>query len=155
MVTASGKVRYLDAHCIYLQVHKKDDGAEATEEFVKPQFMGSKSDPSLKKLPTHLGPKIRHKNPKITRKAMSKQEQDKKNPKKNRKRQANEMAEQQQAPADQSAPKKAKTPKLKSDKKLKMFKQEQSDEKKFNSLVQSYKSRLMAGDGKQKSKWFE
>ena len=141
-----------------MQVHKKEaGGVEGGEEFVKPQFMGSKSDPSLKKLPTHLGPKIRHKNPKITRKAMSKQEQDKKNPKKNRKRQANEMSEQQQqAPAEQSAPKKAKkSPKLQSDKKLKKFKQEQSDEKKFNSLVQSYKSRLMAGDGQQKSKWFE
>jgi hypothetical protein len=147
--------RHYQQNSIYFQVHKKVGGADETEEFVKPQFMGSKSDPSLKKLPTHLGPKIRHKNPKITRKGMSKDEQDKKNPKKNRKRQANEMAEQQQAPAEHSAPKKSKSPKLKSEKKLKKFKQEQSDEKKFNSLVQSYKSRLMAGDGKQKSKWFE
>merc|ERR1712113_958425 len=43
-------------------------------------FSGSIADPKQKGLPTHSGPKVRHK--KISRKALRKQEQDMKDPKK-------------------------------------------------------------------------
>jgi nucleolar protein 4 len=134
------------------QTSKTDEG-DVSE---RPEYMGSKSDPSVKKLPSHLGPKIRHKNPTITRKAFSKQEKDKKNPKKNRKREASESAVQYTEAPEPKKARKSSNATRKSEKKVKKVRQEQADEKKFNSLVQSYKSRLMGGaENRQKSKWFE
>ncbi len=139
----------------FLQINK-EAGNEDSNVSEKTEYMGTQSDPAIKKLPSHLGPKIRHKNPKITRRALNKQEKDKKNPKKNRKRISNEMAASQVSEAPQPKQAKKSEPKPKSDKKLKKIRQDRADEKKFNSLVSSYKARLMAGAGeKQKSKWFE
>ena len=117
--------------------------------------MGSLSNPSVKTLPSHIGPKIRHKNPKISRKALQKQEKDQKNPKKNRKRLAREMSEQvSEAPEPKKIRKSE--PKPKSQKKLKKHRQEAQDEQKFNTLVANYKSRLLASENVQKkSKWFD
>ena len=133
-----------------------DDAIEA-----KPRFVGSLSDPAVKNLPSHLGPKIRHKNPKISRKVLQKQENDRRNPKKNRKRMARESVDHvSEAPAPKkvrdSVPVQPKATKPKSEKKLRRLRKEAESEKKFNSLVQSYKSRLMSAENvQQKSKWFD
>ena len=130
---------------------QQDGEVNNEDEKNKPRFVGSLSNPSVKTLPSHIGPKIRHKNPKISRKALQKQEKDQKN----RKRLAREMYEQvSEAPE----PKKIRKlePKPKSQKKLKKHRQEAQDEQKFNTLVANYKSRLLASENVQKkSKWFD
>ena len=137
----------------------EDNDADASE--VKASYVGSLSDPAVKNLPSHIGPKIRHKNPKISRKVLQKQEKDRRNPKKNRKRMAMQSAEQaSEAPAPkkvrESVPTQPKPAKPKSEKKLRKLRKEAESEKKFNSLVASYKSRLMSSENiQQKSKWFE
>ena len=134
---------------------QQDGEVNNEDEKNKPRFVGSLSNPSVKTLPSHIGPKIRHKNPKISRKALQKQEKDQKNPKKNRKRLAREMSEQvSEAPEPKKIRKSE--PKPKSQKKLKKQRQEAQDEKKFNTLVANYKSRLLASENVQKkSKWFD
>jgi hypothetical protein len=134
-----------------------NDNEEAEEGDEKPSYAGALSDRAIKTLPSHIGPKIRHKNPKISRKVLQKQEKDKKNPKKNRKRMAKETAEQiSEALVPKKSRKSIPEAKPKSDKKMKRQRREAEDEKKFNSLVQSYKKRLMASENVgQKSKWFD
>jgi len=112
--------------------------------------MGSQGDPKIKNLPTHVGPKIRHKTPKISRRDMQKQDKSKKlNKKRKQDFQSSEKAETEIKRQKTVAP-------PKSNKKLNQLKAEKEAEKKFSSLVQSYKTRMMSTEiSNSKSKWFE
>ncbi len=116
----------------------------------KPAFMGSQGDPKIKNLPSHTGPKIRHKTPKISRRDLQRQDRDKKL---NKKRKL-EIQSSDKASVEIKRVKTVAPPK--SAKKLKQIQADREAEKKFSSLVQSYKSRMMSAEkSSAKSKWFE
>jgi len=114
-------------------------------------FSGSIADPKQKGLPTHSGPKVRHK--KISRKALRKQEQDMKNPKKRKRA----MEEREREAEKTQEPETKKRKKEKRNKPKKISKEQKKDlveDKKFNALVKSYKHKLNAAPSITK-KWFE
>lgn len=145
--------------------HERPERKEEIEE--KPSFVGSLNNPKQKNLPSHEGPKVRHKRTetRITRRDLKKKEKEKRNPKK---RKINEN-ESTHAPNASSAPE-PKRPKIegketgqkkdkklsrKQAKKLKNQKNDIKDEKQFASLVANYKSKLINNDGiAVRNKWF-
>lgn len=112
--------------------------------------MGSQGDPKVKNLPSHTGPKIRHKTPKISRRDLQRQDKDKKlNKKRKREIQSSDKVEVDAKRVKTVAP-------PKSAKKLKQLQADREAEKKFSSLVQSYKTRMMSAEkSNTRSKWFE
>merc|ERR1711874_785553 len=95
------------------QGHKKADKKPDHEN--KLNFSGAISDPKQKGLPTHSGPKVRHK--KISRKALRKQEQDMKDPKK-RKRALEEREREAEKMPEPETKKRKKEKKRKKPKKI-------------------------------------
>jgi len=118
----------------------------------KSEFSGMISDPKQKGLPTHSGPKVRadRKSNKISRKSLKKQELDRKNPKKRK------VAEEKLKVLkdDVPAPKQSKKEKRKQKKLSNNAKKEFESEKKFNSLVNQYRSNVKQNDHVVK-KWFD
>ena len=117
-------------------------------------YTGTISDPKLKTLPKHSGPKVRHNKatPAITRKDLRKKEQERKNPKK-RKRVNNEESSSRAEQAEQpSTSKKQKTRKAET-----LTKAERKDEKEnkaFDKLVSSYTKKVTTNQQVLK-KWFD
>merc|ERR1712243_442620 len=118
----------------------------------KSEFSGMISDPKQKGLPTHSGPKIRsdRKSNKISRKSLKKQELDRKNPKKRKVVEEKLKVLKDDAPA----PKQSKKEKRKQKKLSNNAKKEFESEKKFNSLVNQYRSNIKQNDHVVK-KWFD
>ncbi len=140
---------------------KKLDTQEIQDEGEKPRFLGSQSKPGQTKLPTHIGPKIRHKGPKISRKDIKKREKQMKNPKarKAMKESAKSAADTEVSAAAQQIekPNKAKKSKPKKPKTKAQIKDIRED-KGFNKMVSDYKQKLMAAGTSEKGKkrkWFD
>lgn len=121
--------------------HKKLDG----EKPVKTGFTGTISDPKVKTLPKHSGPKIRHDTPKITRKDLRKKEQDRKNPKKR------QRLEPLRSDPEQPKQKKSKT---NPERASKADKKDEKENKAFDKLVNQYKNKF-ADNQQVIKKWFE
>ena len=136
----------------------------------KPEFMGSLNNPKQRKLPSHVGEKVRHdptRGGKISRKDLRKQEKERKDPKLRKKR----KLQREQQEAQETAAKKAKVEgednnnekkKAKKDKKKKKKGKaaiaELREEKSFNEMVQKYKNKIVQGESdglKLKKKWFD
>ena len=124
--------------------HKPRKGEEG-EKPVKSGFTGTISDPKVKTLPKHSGPKIRHDTPKITRKDLRKKEQDRKNPKKR------QRPEPLRSEPEQPQQKKAKN---KSERSSKADKKDEKENKAFDKLVNQYKNKF-ADNQQVLKKWFE
>jgi len=118
----------------------------------KSEFSGMISDPKQKGLPTHSGPKIRadRKSNKISRKSLKKQELDRKNPKKRKVLEEKLKVMKDDVPA----PKQSKKEKRKQKQLSNNAKKEFESEKKFNSLVNQYRSNIKQNDHVVK-KWFD
>jgi len=118
----------------------------------KSEFSGMISDPKQKGLPTHSGPKVRadRKSNKISRKSLKKQELDRKNPKKKKVVEEKLKVLKDDVPA----PKQSKKEKRKQKKLSNNAKKEFESEKKFNSLVNQYRSNVKQNDHVVK-KWFD
>lgn len=137
--------------------HIKEDRKEEPE--IKAQFTGAIADPKIKGLPTHSGPKIRHKKEKeqgvgkVSRRDLRKQELERKNPKK-RKHTAEETTIYK-AKLEEPVAKKSKKEKRNKTKKVsKTQRKEMVEEKSFNAMVNSYKSKLSSAPSVAK-KWFD
>ncbi len=128
------------------------------EDEQKPGFMGSASKVNQKNLPSHVGPKIRHKKrTKISRKDIRKEEQKRKNPKKKQPKQDAPGPESTQVAAAEPPAKKKDSKKKKAKKGKKMSEiKDLRDEKKFTSMVNAYKQKLVKSEaiGK-KRKWYD
>ena len=118
----------------------------------KSEFSGMISDPKQKGLPTHSGPKVRadRKSNKISRKSLKKQELDRKTPKKRKVVEEKLKVLKDDVPA----PKQSKKEKRKQKKLSNNAKKEFESEKKFNSLVNQYRSNVKQNDHVVK-KWFD
>jgi len=116
-------------------------------------FMGSKGKPGQTKMATHVGPKIRHKRPAISRKDLKKREKEMKNPKKRKAMQAvanNEVSETASDEPVKKKAKKAKKPKTKAEIK------DIRDDKKFSKMVSDYKQKIQSNSStSKKQKWFD
>lgn len=137
--------------------HLKVDRKEEPES--KAQFTGAIADPKIKGLPTHSGPKIRHKKEKekgvgkVSRKDLRKQELERKNPKK--RKQPIENADNNNATREEPVAKKSKKEKRNKTKKVsKNQRKEMVEEKSFNAMVNSYKTKLSSAPSVAK-KWFD
>ena len=132
----------------------------------KPRFMGSASKPNQKNLPSHVGPKIRHKQrpTKISRKNIRKEQQLQKNPKKRKQMQEALNTNAPEAVGQGQGRKATETSDGKSKKKKKAKKttkaeiKDLKEEKKFTNLVSAYKQKLISsqkGLAGKKRKWYE
>ena len=134
----------------------------------KPKFMGSANNPNQKNLPTHEGPKVRHKQGthKITRRDLKKKEKEKRNPKKRKASgvETNDLTNEN-IPSNAKRQKVEENTKNKQSKRLsrKQAKKQKNqtenkdirDEKQFASMVAKYKSKLTNSDGVAvRNKWF-
>merc|ERR1712111_59142 len=117
----------------------EDEGGD--EETEKKKFMGSQGKPGHTSMPTHTGPKIRHKRPAISRKDL-------------KKRKAISQAEPttESSVSDEPAKKKTKKSKPKTKAEIKDIR----DDKKFNQMVSAYKQKIQSSSGSsKKQKWFD
>ena len=133
-------------------VATEEGGNESSdEETEREKFMGSQGKPGHTSMPTHSGPKIRHKRPAISRKDLKKREKDLKNPKK--RKAINQAAPTTESSvSDEPAKKKAKKSKPKTKAEIKDIR----DDKKFNQMVSAYKQKLQSSSGSsKKQKWFD
>lgn len=143
-----------------IKLSKKHDD-NVLEETSHSSFMGSKSNPQNRDLPTNFGPKVRHakKSPaaaKISRKQLKKEQRDRAQGKK-RKRPQNSEVEIDLSPKKtkkeaESQPKKKKNNKKKITKRMKT---ELKKDKSFNLLVQNYKKKMLSVDSASQKKWYE
>ena len=152
-ITLSDVIEFFsDIACLAREAsfEENDDNDE-----VKPRYSGSQSKPGQTQMPTHTGPKIRHKGPRISRKDIKKREKLMKNPKK---RKALKESFNPQKPVENGAENGAKKPKEK--KKPKKMKQAQvkdiKEDKALNKMISDYKQKFskqssLAG---KKRKWF-
>ena len=129
--------------------NQRDATAEKTE------FTGMTSDPKQKGLPTHSGPKVRtgKKDKTISRKDLRRQEQERKNPKLRKQREAKLKvmpAERKEGPPE----KRSKKEKRKQKKMSQDAQKEMANEKKFSSLVNNYVQNIKNNE-KVAKKWFE
>ena len=135
------------------------DKSTSDEPENKTDFMGSLNKPGQKTLPTHSGPKIRHNRPGISRKEIKRKEKLMKNPKK-RKALQQEMQKSGEESSNNLAPEEPKAKKAKKAKKSKKPKTKAEvkdiiEEKKFSSMVNQYKQKLLKSNVAQKRKWFD
>jgi len=143
------------------KTEKHVKGDRKVEPESKAEFTGAIADPKIKGLPTHSGPKIRAKNRekpegvgKISRRDLRKQELERKNPKK-RKRPAEEGNMQKVMPEEPVSKKPKKKEKRNKTKKVsKNQKKEMAEDKNFNAMVNSYKTKLSSAPSVAK-KWFD
>jgi len=143
------------------QVENKPIKAKEEPE-IKAEFSGAIADPKIKGLPTHSGPKVRHKKEKeagvgkVSRRDLRKQELERKNPKK--RKQPSEDTNINNAPAPREEPVAKKSKKEKRNKKPKKVsktqRNEMVEEKSFNAMVNSYKTKLSSAPSVAK-KWFD
>merc|ERR1719233_2364447 len=126
--------------------------ASKSNQTEKSECSGMTSDPKQKGLPTHSGPKIRtdKKSNKISRKLLKRQELDRKNPKKRKILEEKLKVMKDDVPA----PKQSKKEKRKQKQLSNNAKKEFESEKKFNSLVNQYRSNIKQNDHVVK-KWFD
>ncbi len=108
----------------------------------RPEFLGSVHNPKSRQLPSHVGEKMRHNRPKITRKDI----------KKNFKRKKEEKIRVQEGPPAKKQ--KPKDPKKKQNKEKVL---DLREEKQFSEMVAKYKSKLSSPDQvvTKKAKWFD
>ena len=135
------------------------DKSTSDEPENKTDFMGSLNKPGQKTLPTHSGPKIRHNRPGISRKEIKRKEKLMKNPKK-RKALQQEIQKSGEESSNNLAPEEPKAKKAKKAKKSKKPKTKAEvkdiiEEKKFSSMVNQYKQKLLKSNVAQKRKWFD
>merc|ERR1711992_465527 len=128
--------------------NQRDATAEKTE------FSGMTLDPKQKGLPTHSGPKVRtgKKDKKISRKDLGRQEQERKNPKMRKQREAKLKVMPKES--KEVSEKSLKKEKRKQKKMSRDAQKEMDDEKKFSSLVNNYVKNIRSNE-KVAKKWFE
>jgi len=149
------KKKLLPSKKMSVKADKSKPGEESGPE--KNQFSGLTSDPKQKGLPSHSGAKVRtnREKPKISRKDLRKREEERKNPKlKQKRKNADILKENLEAPTGPPDPKKAKKEKKKQKKASSEAIKEKESEKKFASLVGQYKSTLQ-NNSEVRKKWFE
>lgn len=131
------------------------------EETSHASFMGSRSNPKNRDLPTNFGPKVRHvkKGPagaKISRKQLKKEQRDRAQGKK-RKHPQNSEIEMDSSPSKKTKKEDESQPKKKKNKKkiTKRMKTELKKDKSFNLMVQNYKKKMFSVDSASQKKWYE
>ncbi|XP_076059440.1 RNA-binding protein 28-like [Oratosquilla oratoria] len=145
----------------------KNQSGEKGDVGEDPTFMGAKADPSQTKLPTHVGPKVRHRDKgkgKITRNQLRKDQNNRLKGKK-RKRPVEQRQGMENGGPENSSPSKKQcqgTSNPKADKKSKpkpirgAKKKDLKDERAFNNMVAQYKKKMAASVPIETGKrWYE
>ena len=126
----------------------------------KPRFSGSQSKPGQTQLPTHTGPKIRHRGPKISRKDLKKREKLMKNPKKRQAIKESFVDAQKELNGNGvSKPVKAKDAKKDKKSRKKASKAQMKDvkdDKALSKMISDYKQKFVSQNSSaKKRKWFD